>query len=179
MCNYSQIFIQSLGKYKNHAKWNGSDFGAIKLISNTHVGSVGQDFIENLCLELGLRCEFPEKSGGGRKNQSPWDICINGVKFELKTATEDTTGSFQFNHFRYHRPYDAVLCLGVSPNQLYFNLWTKEELTTGRAGNLVSMEAKANASYKLTKRPIELIPIESFYDSVICFLDNYSRTHGR
>lgn len=46
MCDYTRIFISSLEKYNNHKKWENSLYGGIKIISNTHVGSVGQDFIE-------------------------------------------------------------------------------------------------------------------------------------
>ncbi|HRN50138.1 MAG TPA: hypothetical protein PLC52_05000 [Anaerolineales bacterium] len=84
------------------------------------------------------------------------------MKFELKTATEDVSGSFQFNHIRYHRPYDAVLCLGVTPNNLYFGVWSKAEITTGKAGRLVSMEKGGNASHKLTKKLSSLLPISKF-----------------
>ena len=80
----------------------------------------------------------------------------------MKTATEDTTGNFQFNHIRYHRDYQAVLCLGVSPNDLFFALWSKADVVTGKAGNLVTMEKNANASYKLTKSSKSLIHINEF-----------------
>ena len=106
--------------------------------------------------------------------QSPWDIEINGVKFELKTATEDVNGSFQFNHLRYHRPYDAVLCLGVTPNELYFGLWSKADVATGKAGSLVSMEKGANASYKLTKKPSDLSVIDDFEQKTKDFIDSFS-----
>jgi len=71
------------------------------------------------------------------------------VTFELKTATEDIGGSFQFNHLRYHREYDAVLCIGIAPSDIYMGSWTKADVATGAAGKLVSMEKGANASYKL------------------------------
>ena len=107
-----------------------------------------------------------------RASQSPWDIKINGIKFELKTATEDTNGNYQFNHLRYHREYEAVLCLGVSPNHLYFYIASKADVSTGKAGKLVSMEKGANASYKLTKRPSLMFKIEDFEIKMKEFFDN-------
>jgi len=166
MCNYNEIFIDVLSKHQNDPKWVEADFAAIKIVSNTKVGAVGQDFIESLCIELGLPCEFPLGKHGNRATKSPWDIKINGIEFELKTATEDVNGSFQFNHIRYHRPYDAVLCLGVAPNQLLFGIWSKADISTGKAGNLVSMEKGANASYKLTKKPSDLLPISEFESTI-------------
>jgi hypothetical protein len=173
MCNYSKIFEQVLSSHTNHPKWANASFRAIKTISNTKVGSVGLDFIERICTDIGLSIAFPVNSHGDRAQQSPWDICIEGVSFELKTATEDVNGKFQFNHLRYHRQYQAVLCLGVSPDSLYFGIWSKADLTTGKAGTLVSMEKGANASYKLTKSPSQLDKIDFFKKKIDDFLTHF------
>lgn len=55
-----------------------------------------------MCNELNYQCTFPLNKQGMKSKQSPWDIEIGGIQFELKTATEDTKGMFQFNHIRYH-----------------------------------------------------------------------------
>jgi len=151
-----ELFASILDEFHDDTKWEGAILGKIKKISNTKVGSVGQRFIEKLCEQLSIPCVFPKSP------QSPWDIEIENIKFELKTATEDTSGKFQFNHVRYHRPYQALLCLGVSPKNLYFGMWTKADVVTGKAGNLVTMEKDANASFKLTKSPDHLYEIDQF-----------------
>jgi len=171
--DYKLLFTDALKKNVDNPKWNKGDFIGIKTVSNTKVGSIGQDFIEGLCNALSIQCNFPMRRENVRATQSPWDIEINGVKFELKTATEDTNGSFQFNHLRYHRPYDAVLCLGVTPNELYFGLWSKADIVTGKAGNLVTMEKGANASYKLTKKPNALNAIYDFEQKIKEFTDSF------
>ena len=172
--DYKRLLINALEKNVDNPKWKEGDFIGIKTVSNTKVGSVGQDFIEGLCNALSIPCNFPLGNDGLRLTQSPWDIEINGIKFELKTATEDTNGSFQFNHLRYHRPYDAVLCLGVTPNELYFGLWSKADIVTGKAGNLVTMEKGANASYKLTKKPSHLMPITDFEQKIREFTASFN-----
>lgn len=171
MCNFEQHFLHALSQHENATKWTGATYEKMKKIPNTKVGAVGQDFIESICNELEFKCEFPIKNDGNRATQSPWDLKINDITFELKTATEDTNGNFQFNHVRYHRPYQAILCLGVSPDALYFNLWSKADVVTGKAGNLVTMEKGANASYKLTKRPGQLYPIDLFKAKLEEFLN--------
>jgi len=171
--DYKYLFIDALRKNVDDPKWKEGDFIGIKTVSNTKVGSVGQDFIESLCNALSISCSFPLREDNSRMTQSPWDIQISGIKFELKTATEDTNGSFQFNHLRYHRPYDAVLCLGVTPNKLYFGLWSKADVATGKAGSLVSMEKGANASYKLTKTPNQLMPIMEFEKKIKDFTSDF------
>lgn len=94
----------------------------------------------------------------------------------MKTATEDTSKHFQFNHIRYHRKYHAVLCLGVSPADLYFGIWSKAEVVTGKAGNMVSMEKSANASYKLTKATADLHKISSFKSEIKKFSRKFNKS---
>ena len=166
MTNPVTLFAAVLEEFHNHSKWDNAILGKIKTISNTNVGSVGQLFIERLCNELSMPCSFPINAKGKRLSQSPWDIEIANIKFELKTATEDTNGKFQFNHIRYHRPYQGLLCLGVSPANLYFAIWSKADVVTGKAGSLVSMEKGANASYKLTKSSNQLYEIDGFQSKI-------------
>lgn len=172
--DYKHLFISALEKNVDSPKWKTGEFIGIKTVSNTKVGSIGQDFIEGLCSFLLIPCVFPLNKKESRAKQSSWDIEIMGIKFELKTATEDVGGSFQFNHIRYHRPYDAVLCLGVTPNELFFGVWSKADIATGKAGSLVTMEKGANASYKLTKKPKHLFPISDFEQKIKEFTGNLS-----
>lgn len=161
-----QILLAVLDEYGDAEKWVGAPFEKIKRISNTKVGDVGQDFVERLCRHIGFECEFPE-SGGQRSRNSPWDIRIEGMTFELKTATEDVHGNFQFNHIRYHRTYEGVLCVGVAPDVILFDAWSKADVVTGRAGRLVSMDAGSSATHKLTKRPGQLRPIADFEEHLL------------
>lgn len=93
--DYKHLFISALKKNVDNPKWNTGDFIGIKTVSNTKVGSIGQDFIEGLCSSLSIPCNFPLKKDKSRATQSPWDIEIKGIKFELKTATEDTKSHYE------------------------------------------------------------------------------------
>ena len=174
------ILLEVLASYSDADKWDNSKFETIKRLSNTKVGDAGQDFVERLCDEIGFECEFPERpEGKGRQRQSPWDIRIEEVTFELKTATEDVSGSFQFNHIRYHREYEALLCVGVGPELIEFDAWSKAAVATGEAGRLVSMEKSGSASHKLTKRRGQLRPIHDFEDHIldlVTAIDEHRRT---
>ena len=174
MANPTEILQEVLSEYKDSNKWENAPFGHIKRISNTLVGSVGQAFIERLCKDLGFECGFPIDPKGKRSKNSPWDIQIEKVKFELKTATEDVNGNFQFNHVRYHRHYDALLCVGIGPSHIHFGVWSKADVTTGKAGALVSMEKGTNASHKLTKKPENLRPIDQFSNVMSRFTTEFS-----
>lgn len=155
--------------------WINTRYEPVKRTTNTGVGAIGQLFVEKLCLAYNLTIEFPIKADGKRSSQSPWDIKIQGLECELKTATLDTTGAFQFNHIRYHRNYDALLCLGITPTDAYFAIWTAADVKTGKAGNLVSMEKNANASFKLTKKPKALSPINDFIGLIKPFCIQFSQ----
>jgi len=157
-------------KYRAAQKWRGSCFESIKIVANTHVGDIGQDFVEALCGELRLACEFPVSGTGGRARQSPWDMKIEGVTFEVKTATEDVNGAFQFNHIRHHRAYEALLCVGIAPNDIYFGAWTKADVSTEEAGHLVTMDKGSSATFKLSKRKDDLRPIDEFEKHIPLFL---------
>ena len=160
----SQILRGVLDEYADADKWLGAPFEKIKRLSNTMVGDIGQDFVERLCDAFGLGCRFPTDAAGKRSRNSPWDIEIESVTFELKTATEDVRGAFQFNHIRYHRQYDGLLCVGIGPSEILFNAWSKADVATGRAGALVSMDAGSSATHKLTKQPRQLRAIGEFGD---------------
>ena len=167
--DYRALFLESLKKFPNNQKWSLGDFVGIKTVSNTNVGNVGEDFILNYCKALGLKAE---KS----PTRTSWDIKIEGIAYELKTATEDVHGKFQFNHFRTHRKYDAAICLGVSPNEIFFDVLTKTELLQKP---LVSMEKGANASYKWTRPKSDLWDITKFKDMILEFTEEFEEDKKR
>ncbi len=160
------ILIDVLSRHADADKWVGQPFENIKRLSNTKVGDVGQDFVEALCHAIGFSCDFPVNAQGKRLRTAPWDVCLEGRTFELKTATEDVHGAFQFNHIRYHREYEALLCIGIAPAEILMGAWTKAEVATGGAGHLVSMDKGSSATHKLTKRREQLLSIREFENNV-------------
>lgn len=156
MPNAIELMNNVMAKYGNDPKWISAPLGGIKILSNTHIGNVGQDFIQQWCQALNLTWERPEST------QSPWDMRIESITFEIKTATEDTSGKFQFNHIRHHRDYQALLVLGIAPSEILFNAWRKGEVWEGKSGRLASMDKDSSATFKLTKKPSELLSITEF-----------------
>ena len=172
MCDYNSLMIDAINNNKNDDKWANAPFEGIKLVSNTAVGSVGQSFVRNVCNELGIANKPPITSKGKEAYNSPWDLKIENVTFEIKTASEDTKGRYQFNHVRLHREYDALLCIGISPDNIYFQVWTKAEIATGGAGKLTSMEKGGASDFKLSKSKKALLPIEMFEVALTDFIEN-------
>ena len=96
-------------------------------------------------------------------------IVYKGMEYKISLCSPShpqLNGSFQFNHVRYHRNYDALICLGISPDDLFFDMWTASDVKTGKAGSLVTMEKGANASFKLTKKKAKLLSINKFINKV-------------
>jgi len=167
------IFSNILLEIKNDEKWLGSKFENIKVISNTKVGDVGELFIKNLCDHESISCVFNLDENGEKLRTGPWDIKIENLCVEVKTATEDINGSFQFNGIRPYRNYDCVLCLGISPNKLYFNIWSKDDVVKEKAGHLVPMDKNNTMIYKLTKKPNCLLEITKFKSKITDFISRY------
>ena len=147
-------------KQKPQVKWVKSLFSVIKVLPTSNKGEVAEMYIHQLCLTK----KIPAERNPAKRDS--YDILINKKRVEIKLATEDTTGKFQFNGIRYDRSYDFVLVLGVSPNDVYFNIFSKSDVTTDRAGKLVSMAKYAAGSYKLTKDKKDLYAIYDF-ESII------------
>jgi hypothetical protein len=125
-------------------KWYKSKYEVVKSAANTPKGDFGEESIATLIKELiGMNAKI---INGGK---GEFDILTNsGIKFENKLATEDTSGGFQFNGIKKDVTYDYVFGLGVSPNDLWFGIWSKEEvknLTT-------SMTKDGSDSFKLSAR---------------------------
>ncbi|MDE2937712.1 MAG: hypothetical protein OXR67_02155 [Chloroflexota bacterium] len=157
MANSIEVMQEVIASHHNNPKWTNAPLGDIKTLSNSHVGSVGQAFIREWCKHLGIAWEGQE---GGP--QGPWDAKLMSITFEIKTATEDVSGNFQFNHIRHHRTYQALLCLGVAPDAVLFDAWRKGDVAEGVAGHLVTMDAGSSATFKLTKKRADLRSIDEF-----------------
>ena len=148
--NMEQIIYEEMGKIVTRTtktKWTDSKYENLKTSSMTMKGDFGESVTSKMYNNIdGFKSEVVNKGIG------EFDIlltCGNGVtwRIEHKLATEDTSNSFQFNGIKKDVNYDFVFCMGVSPNDLYFHILTKEE-----AQHLTTMMAKGVAgTYKYTK----------------------------
>lgn len=144
-----------------HAKWKDQPLELIKALPNSSKGDLGEAFIAEYSSELG----FTVAERHGRLGD--FDVDINGHTFEVKMATEDVSGCFQFNHIRYDYAYDWLLCLGISPADIWFDIFSKADVATGNAGSMVTMGRGQNSSFKLTKRKTSLQPISKFKGRIL------------
>ena len=135
------------------SKWRGTRFGGIKQIPNTNVGEVAEKFAAAMLCAAGYAAEQKDNRRG------QWDVKAGGKTFEVKGASEDVGGSFQFNGVRYDTKYDLLLVVGISPNDIWFRIYPRRDLMEMP---LVPMAKGMAGSYKLTRRPKDLRPIGDF-----------------
>ena len=133
--------------------WQGSPLIGYRLLGNTNRGEIGEEFIRRYLARHGI-----ETGNGSRTSRT--NLRIGSVQFEVKTASLGANGTFQFNHVRLDRMYAYLLCLGVCPDRLVFNMWRKGDVAENRAGRLVRMAEGQAVTYKLTKKLGDMLEIE-------------------
>ena len=152
------IKLYEIKNIKN--KWSNSYFENFKKLSTTEKGDIIEDFLEKILKEL--KFNVSNNKDEGIKHKKEWDLLINNKTAEVKSATEDTNGNFQFNGIRKHRNYEFIIVVGISPNNLFFNIYKGEDVKNNKIGKLVNMEKDSNlASYKLTRNKNSLFELNS------------------
>jgi hypothetical protein len=147
---------------KTHAPeniWLESPLQGYRGLGNTNRGAIGEQFIRQYLKVSGL-----EISNGNRTSIT--DVKIAGHPFEIKTASLGASGTFQFNHVRLDRNYEYLLCLGICPQEIVYNMWRKGDVAEGKAGKLVRMAEGQAVTWKLTKQLSTMIPIEHLPDNL-------------
>jgi len=143
-----EYHAQSIG-----GKWSGGRFRLIKALSTTHKGNIAEEF----AVWLGKWHGFETEKHTSKRGQ--WDVRIAGITLEIKSATEDLGGGFQFNGIRYDTKYDRLLVIGISPDRILFNIYPRRDLVDMP---LVGMAKGTNAAFKLTRRAEQLRDLADF-----------------
>ena len=152
--NAINLMVEVIKEQSPKNIWIGSPVADYRNLGNTNRGEIGEEFIRRYLAVNGI------KTRNGNRT-SATDLRVGDVRFEVKTASLGTNGKFQFNHVRLDRDYDYLLCLGICPNKITFNMWRKGIVAENRAGKLVRMAEGQSVTYKLTKKLYEMEPIES------------------
>ena len=152
--NSLELLLEVIREHTPKSIWTGAPLAPFRAVANTNRGDIGEEFLRRYLGQHGI-VVF---KAGSRIDAA--DMQIKDKFFEVKTASEDTGGSFQFNHIRLDREYDYLLCLGIRPAAILFNVWTKGAVAEGKAGKLVRMAEGQSVTHKLTKRPASMRPIK-------------------
>ena len=132
-------------------KWTGAKYEIVKRASMTNKGDFGEDVTTDIVNDvLKLAAERVNKGKG------PFDIrlLLSTKTIEHKLASEDVSGGFQFNGLRKDNKYDYAFLLGISPEDLWYQMYRKEDLKL-----TVAMTSGGSDSFKVSKVKRDMIPL--------------------
>jgi hypothetical protein len=150
--NAVELLVEIIKEHVPEDIWQRSPLIGYRHLGNTNRGEIGEEFIRRYLKKAGIPV-----SNGGRTSRT--DMQVAGHAFEVKTASLGANGTFQFNHVRLDRKYEYLLCLGICPKEIVFDIWRKGEVAEGTAGHLVRMAEGQAVTYKITKKLSEMRPI--------------------
>lgn len=153
------LFAEIVREHAPEDIWQDSPLIGYRSLGNTNRGEIGEEFVRRYLKANGI-----ETSNGHRASKI--DMRIAGKRFEVKTASLGAKRTFQFNHVRLDRQYAYLLCIGVCPQEIRFNMWRKGDVAEGRAGTLVRMAEGQAVTYKITKKLDDLHSIEGLPDLI-------------
>jgi hypothetical protein len=143
--NPVELLVEIIKEHAPEDIWQGSPLLGYRKLGNTNRGEIGEEFVRRylegskIKVTRGLRTALT-------------DIGILKKHLEIKTASLGANKTFQFNHVRLDRKYHYLLCLGICPNDIVFEIWRKGDVAEGRAGSLVRMAEGQSITFKLTKK---------------------------
>lgn len=127
----------------NNDKWKNSKHESIKRASTTAKGNFGQELTSLVLNKIGYKADVIDGGIGD------FDILLYDldIRIEHKLATQDTNNKFQFNAIDKDKKYDYVFCLGITPEDIYFDVVSKNWIIN----NVTTHMTKAEGGYKMTK----------------------------
>lgn len=152
--NPVELLLLVIREHTPETIWTDAPLEPFRRVANTNRGDIGEDFVQRYLQRHGI---VANRLGS---RISAADLEIGGKLFEVKTASEDKGGAFQFNHVRLDRTYDYLFCLGIRPDSILFDAWRKGAVSEGAAGTLVRMAEGQSVTFKLTKKPATMRKIE-------------------
>ena len=151
MKDLKTIIESNLNKIHTQPKWDKAYFLPIKQSSTSQKGDFGQSIFVDILTAIGCTAII-ENNGIG-----DYDVLIRrlptDIKVEVKTATIDVGGSFQFNSIKKgHYLYDYVFCLGISYNELYYDFISKSFVEDTLTTNMTTEGGGYKYTTKLDRR---------------------------
>lgn len=133
--------------------WSNSQYQLLKETSTTEKGTWAEELLCKILARKGLEATIHNHGRGG------YDVEAPGQRTEVKLATQDVGGNFQFNGLDLKRDFDAGFLLGVAPNELFFLYLPK-----GRLKPWISPDGGFS---KWTLSPMQLVSLteENFWAS--------------
>jgi hypothetical protein len=143
-----------------------------KYASKTKQGDAGENVVRNI-----FDLMFSSVYGNNvevkivNKGRGEYDVSVfipftnKTIKFEVKTATTDTSDSYQFNGLKKDIGYDYAFLLAVSPEDFYFKIESNQYLSDNMT-TLMSKDVDGSFKYTLSQKKVILLTPENLYEEL-------------
>ena len=163
MCEVTDKIVQKhldeITEKNRNNKWSGSKYEEVKKATLSDKGKFGEKVTNDYLTYVDYKSEIINGGIGDydiELNICDFDVILDTLKIEHKLATEDIHNSFQFNGIKKEIDYDYVYCFGVSPNDMWFIIqtreWCEDNLTTNMSKNVTG-------GYKYTVPVKRMLPL--------------------
>lgn len=149
--------IEDLIKNRDRQKDNWSSqskFLSVKNLNNDETGEVGELLLYDIFNRNGHKVEYEKAVTSENKD---WDIVIDDIKIEVKTATIGRVAkTFQHEKFFKNRNYDSFIFLDFTPDELWATIGAKKDivwknLTKRMVRGMFTSEYKFDLTLKMIK----------------------------
>lgn len=143
-------------------EWLNSTYLPFKDLEIDKRGSFGERFFQRIFTnsKFGRGLEYKDS------DQDIWDLKVNGLKLEIKTASFNvSTKKFQNAGIKQlNNEYDGILFLGIAPNHLYVKMVKYEDIQFHKLHN--RKKASTGAGFKWDFKAEEMILITTTDDVI-------------
>lgn len=154
-------------------KWEDTTYGEIQKITNPKKGVLGEAMVAKWLDELGYLSEehgYDRARGGGN-----YDLLVliddRLEQLEVKLASEDTSGKYQFNWIAIEHDVAFVVLLGIAPNAINLAVKTHTEIldyvknpVRGRTLTPVPPKNATHVKWTASKESAEMVEVKTLSD---------------
>jgi len=159
------VFDEIESEVNQTSKWKStSKFARIRYLQIDKRGSFGERLLRDIfSKERNISLAYQDG------DQADWDIKINDIKIEVKTASLDTNDKFQNEHIKDTTNCDYVCFIGLAPDNLYMRLEKISEIDFNKLHNRGARGT--GVGYKWDLKPKDMIEIKTREDVVGLFYE--------
>tara|TARA_R110000824_G_scaffold6012_4_gene27619 strand:- start:3935 stop:4531 length:597 start_codon:yes stop_codon:yes gene_type:complete len=115
---FKTVIREEYDKQEANNNWINSPLEKINALKNDYSGKVGERWLEKLCKGYELDCSYSEDQ---IDSEATYDLIINDLKVEVKTARFGKCKSFQHENLR-SSGCDKYTFIDVLPNSVYITV---------------------------------------------------------
>jgi len=120
-----QKLIEENNKNKVN-KWIGSRFRGIEDLTCDETGSLGEDFLADICSRVGLNVVYNRNK---ISEDGTYDILIEDFKVEVKTAREGKKKNYQHENLRQDEDCDLYMFVDLNPESIFLTIIPKWDMS--------------------------------------------------